>query len=163
MHFTYLTLYITPSPRDSVYYETIHTSTCFDKHLSLTPHNILFLALLNLLFSFLRISIYLIFSFCLFMSSPSPPPPQIPSQQLIQLNTISFDSTSFSTSMSFAFSFPFLFFTSSSYTYLRCHGTPAIPPRPQHPRLTLALINSRANQDFYTQLMSSPFLYLQII
>ena len=89
---------------------------------------------------------------------------KFPPTQVIQLNTISFDSKSFSTSISFAFSFIFLFFTScSSYTYLRCLGTPAIPPRPQHPRLTLALINSRAYQDYCTQLMSSPFSYLLII
>ena len=139
----------------------IHLPVLTSISLSLTSHNILFW--LYSIFSSHFYEFFSVFSFCLFMSFLSPPPPQIPSQQLIQLNTISFDYTSFSTSMSFAFSFPFLFFTSSSNTYLRCHGTHAIPPRPQHPRLTLALINSRANQDYCTQLMSSPFSYLPII
>ena len=93
---------------------------------------------------------------------PNPPPGNSTQRNFIQFH-------SFATFISFAF--PFQFFSSSSYTYFRCSRTPANPlcrlqtlqTRQQHHRLTLALINNRAKEDYYTQLMSSKFSHLHII
>ena len=128
MHFSYLTLCISPSPRVSIYYETIRPSACCNRHLSVISYEIhCFLAQCNLLFSFLRLFLYLIFSFCLFMSSLSPPPPQIFPHHLFQLNSVP---------QLFHFYFICIFIPISIVqllflylpTYLRCSRTPAIPP-----------------------------------
>ena len=166
VHFFYLKLCITPSPRDSVYYEIIHTSTCFDKHLSLSlnSHKILFLALLNLLFSFLRIFLCLLFLPLYVLSFPTSaaniPPP----------SHSYFNSTQFH-SIPQLFNFYFIcIFITISILHLLILYLPSMswhsrdPTETTTPQAnTLALINSRANQDYCTQLMSSPFSYLHII
>ena len=68
-------MYLSLAERLCLLWDHTYIHLFWQASLSLTSHRILFLALLSLLFSFLRI--FFVFSFCLFMSFLYPPPPQI--------------------------------------------------------------------------------------